>query len=170
MTGADRQRLFSEVVHAHQRSVRRICRSFLFDRNATDDLCQEVWLNVWRHLDRFEGRSSWVTYLYRITVNTVVSHNRRGRSTVPLDQAPEAIDEAADSQARESAEARRSADLHRAIHRLAPVDRIIIALVLEDLSYQQISDITGLVPGHVGVRISRAKEKLRSLLHHEQQS
>jgi RNA polymerase sigma factor (sigma-70 family) len=164
MEQTERHRLFNDVVAAHQASIRRICRAYLYDQAATDDLCQEVLLNVWRHLERFEGRATWGTYLYRITVNTVIDHNRRRRPTVPLEDAPEAIDGSEHALSQKSAEEQRLDALHQAIQQLPVADRVIVSLLLEDLSYQQISEITGISASHVGVRINRCKEKLRKLL------
>ncbi len=145
--------------------IRRVCLAYLYDRGAADDLCQEVLLNVWRNWDRFEGRATWSTYLYRITVNTVISHNRRERGGVlPLSGVETQIDESARALSEKDSEEQRLDALQQAISRLCPADRVLMSLVLEDLSYQHIGEILGLTPGHVGVRINRCKEKLRKSL------
>jgi RNA polymerase sigma factor (sigma-70 family) len=161
----NRDDLFREIVEEHLPTIRRVCRAYLYDRDAADDLCQEILLQLWKHCDRFEQRASLRTYLYRIAVNTAISYNRKGIPTVTLETVPELPAE--DAVPSSDGHEHKLSWMYRAIQQLEEMDRLIISLVLEDLSYQQIADVVGLSVSHVGVKINRIKGRLQKLMPHE---
>jgi RNA polymerase sigma-70 factor (ECF subfamily) len=160
MNRAERERLFHELFAANKERIRRLCYGYLGPAGEVDDLFQEIMVHVWNSLPSFRGESAPGTWLYRIAVNTALIHRRKRRPTEPL---PELSDRRLGAQ--QDLETReRLAALHRAIALLADQDRLIITLLLEGLSYKEISEITGLTVNHVGVKISRIKQTLEELL------
>lgn len=83
-----------ELARQHMERIRSLVFSMVLDDAVADDLTQEVFLRAFRSLDRFDGRSQFSTWLYRIAVNTTYSHLDRGkRSPVAFsDTPPEAAD------------------------------------------------------------------------------
>jgi RNA polymerase sigma-70 factor, ECF subfamily len=160
MNGAERERLFHELLAANKERIRRLCSGYLGPGGEVDDLFQEIMIHVWNSLPSFRGESSPGTWLYRVAINTALIYRRKRRETEPL---PELEDSRSATQQNLEAEERLAA-LHRAIATLADQDRLIITLLLEDLSYKEIAEITGLTVNHVGVKISRIKQTLEELL------
>ena len=80
------RRAFDELLAAHQERVFAICLRTLRDREAALDATQDTFVTVFRKLDRFDGRSAFSTWLYRVAVNTCYDRIRaeRRRATVPL--------------------------------------------------------------------------------------
>jgi RNA polymerase sigma-70 factor (ECF subfamily) len=76
---------FRELVTRHHAAVVRVAGYFVADRAAAEDAAQDTWLAVLRGLDRFEGRSSFTTWLFRITANRARSLGTRDRRVVPVD-------------------------------------------------------------------------------------
>ena len=153
---------FEELYRTYQPMVVQVCLGFMQgDRELAHDLSQEVFINAWNALDRFRGASSPKTWIYRITVNTCLQHiRRRVRSQrVPLPEvaAPP-----------ENPEAGTYPALYRAIGRLGELDRLVIMMVLDELTYEEITDVTGLAAGTLRVRIHRIKKSLKKYLTHEQ--
>jgi RNA polymerase sigma-70 factor (ECF subfamily) len=160
MNRAERERLFHELFAANKERIRRLCYGYLGPGGDVDDLFQEIMVHVWNSLPGFRGESSLGTWLYRIAINTALVWRRKRRPTEPL---PDIIDTRSGThQTLETEE--RLADLHRAIAGLPAQDRLIVSLLLEDLSYKEIAEITGLTVNHVGVKISRIKHALEELL------
>ncbi|MEM9408443.1 MAG: sigma-70 family RNA polymerase sigma factor [Acidobacteriota bacterium] len=154
---------YVDLIDRNGPRIRRLCRSWA-RRGNEGDLEAEVFLQLWRALPSFEGRSNIDTWAYRVTLNVVLSQTRKER----LRQGTESDTEvellpgrpAADSL---EASERRSA-LHAALAELEDADRTLLSLWLEELPYAQIAEITGLTTTHVGVRIHRLKKRLTDRL------
>ena len=160
MNRAERDRLFHELFAANKERIRRLCYGYLGPGGEVDDLFQEIMVHVWNSLPLFRGESAPGTWLYRIAINTALMYRRKRRATEPL---PELVDDSRGAQQDLESRERLSA-LHRAIAILPDQDRLIVTLLLEDLSYKEIAEITGLTVNHVGVKISRIKHVLEDLM------
>ncbi len=163
MRSNDRETAFAELYRTYRDLVFHLCLGFVKgDTEAARDLSQEVFINCWQAMDKFRNQASYKTWVYRITVNTCLQHLRRHRKQlrVPLsDQLPVA--------APPPALANPYQPLYQAIGQLGEVDRLVIMLVLDELSYEEIARITGLAAGTLRVRIHRIKKSLKKLLDDE---
>jgi RNA polymerase sigma-70 factor (ECF subfamily) len=84
---------FRELVGCHDRAMRRIALSYVRTPSVADEVVQETWLAVIQGLDRFEGRSSLKTWMYRILVNRAQSRGVREQRTTPFSSLPGVEDE-----------------------------------------------------------------------------
>jgi RNA polymerase sigma-70 factor (ECF subfamily) len=75
---------FRALVTRHDRAMRRMALSFVPSPSVADEVVQETWLAVIRGLDRFEGRSSLKTWIFRILVNRAQSRGAREQRTTPF--------------------------------------------------------------------------------------
>ncbi|MGB3780634.1 MAG: sigma-70 family RNA polymerase sigma factor [Tunicatimonas sp.] len=163
MRSNDREKAFGELYQTYHDMVFHLCLGFMKgDTDAAHDVSQEVFINCWRAIDQFRGQASHKTWVYRITVNTCLQHLRgqRKHQRAPLSDHEQLA-------APPPASANPYQDLYQAIGQLGEVDRLVIMLVLDELSYQEIAQITGLAAGTLRVRIHRIKKSLRKLLDHE---
>lgn len=153
------QQSFLDLVNAHPGVLRRLCRVYAADADDRQDLWQQILLQLWKSYPSYDGRAAFSTWMFRVALNTALMH-RRGRTrrppTITLDDAafhePAAPDRSPPD------------DLHHlyaALNDLAPLDRAIAVLKLEDRTLQEIADVTGLGAGAVSVRLVRITEKLR---------
>ncbi len=134
------------------------------DLELTNDLVQETFLNLWNALPKFESRSSPKTWVYRICVNTCLLHIRRNKN-----KKTELLEINHSSIAEESQQDKNYKELYQAIGQLKELDRIIIMLLLENLPYAEIAEITGITEGNLRVKISRVKRQLNKILSHGRQ-
>lgn len=149
--------IFVRMIDEHQGIIHKICRIYADNDADRQDLFQEILLNAWKSFPSYEYRAKFSTWLYRVALNTALMGLRRRR--------PETIDvQSVADRLPAPAEPERDdvRTLYRVIESLAPGDKAVILLYLDDLSYQEISDITGLSENHVGVKINRIKKKLAS--------
>lgn len=158
---ANKEELFNKIVQQCKGSVYRLCKAYLYDKEAVDDLYQEVLIRLWANMEKFKGESEWSTYVYRIAVNTAISFNRKYKPSQPLNENFDAISESSDEK-KENED--RLNHLHYCISLLEAQDRLIITLMLEELSYKEIADITGSTVTNVGVKINRIKQRLLKLM------
>lgn len=163
---ADQETQFREWVETYQAILVRIVRSFAPGQADRDDLLQEILLRLWMSVPKFDGRSEESTWIYRVAFNTALTWKRDGRRknrNLTL-LGPEEMQDTArpenDPADRESV----VEQLYGAIHSLPVVDAALVMLALDDLSYKQIARILGITESSVGVRLSRAKEKLARLM------
>ena len=106
----------------------------------------------------FEGRSSVKTWIWRISLNTCVSIDRkkRRRQKLPLELDIDLYNDA-------DRDTKQIKLLHERINRLGPFDRAIILLWLENISYEEIGAIVGISEKSVSVRLYRIKEQLKTM-------
>lgn len=76
---------FRRLVERHARPLHRVCQRLLGDAAAAEDALQEAFLNAWRGLERFDGRSAFGSWLHRIAVNAALGQLRQRRPELSLD-------------------------------------------------------------------------------------
>lgn len=158
---AGRQARFVELVRVHQGAIQKIAALYARDRADRDDLFQEIALQLWRSFGGFRGESSFSTFLYRVALNTALMRIRGAQRRPKFDDSEVVRNAESPASPRDDEEVER---LYAAIRELAPIDRAIVLLVLEERSHEEIAAVTGLTTGNVGVRLSRSKARLRRLL------
>ena len=132
---------------------------FSKDEDEVADLFQDILMNLWKGFERFRGESNIRTWLYRVSLNTCISADRKKRrngESVPLDMNIDLFDDSAE-------EMKQIRMLQDRISRLRPFDRAIVLLWLENLSYDEIGAIVGISSKNVSVRLFRIKEQLRKM-------
>ena len=163
MNAAEKEKLFAELASNYKASIWRVCYAYLPDRSFAEDVYQDILIELWKNLERFRGESGWHTWIYRIAVNTAISHGRKETKLV-VDFREHPADMADDTSAQTQEVETRHQRLHACIAKLSEQDRLVVSLLLEDLNYAQIADITGLSSSNVGVRINRIKPKLHACI------
>ena len=149
---------FTTAVSQHKDTIYMVCYMFSKDNAEVEELYQEILINLWRSFPSFEHRSSLRTWIWRISLNTCISIDRkkRRRSKLPLEMD---IDLYTDS----DRDTKPIKMLHERINRLGPFDRAIILLWLENMSYEEIGAIVGISEKNVSVRLYRIKEQLKTM-------
>ena len=134
-----------------------------------EDVVQEAFVQAFVKLATFKGNSAFYTWLYRIAFNTAISRGRRKRPEVSVEATRDAMgDEPMDST--EGATERvlreeRAVQIHNALGELSEEHRAILVLrEMEDLSYDEISDVLDLPVGTVRSRLHRARSQMREQL------
>lgn len=154
---------FANIVREHKSTIYTVCYMFSKNQDEVDDLFQEVLLNLWRGIEHFKGESKLATWIYRISLNTCISADRKKKK-----HATETLSQQADIYAAtDEAETRQIQMLHKRVHRLRPFDRAIVLLWLEGLPYDEIGAITGISAKNVSVRLVRIREELKKMTDEE---
>jgi RNA polymerase sigma-70 factor, ECF subfamily len=143
-------------------ALERLARAYEADAEKRRDLSQDVHLQLWRSFQKYDGRCSLRTWVYRIAHHVAASHVIRERrmlsSLVTLEELESLPDQA---EGTDAAHQRLNLDrLSALIRRLKPLDRQVIVCYLEEMDAASIGEITGLSPGNVAIRIHRIKNLL----------
>ena len=149
---------FAQIIKEHKGTIYTVCYMFSKDADEVNDLFQEVMVNLWRGLESFAHRSDIKTWIYRVSLNTCISIDRKRRRTpsVPLTMDINLFED-------RDEDTRQVNLLHRRISKLKPFDRAIVLLWLEELSYEEIGQIVGITAKNVSVRLFRIKEQLKQM-------
>lgn len=146
---------FRQLIARNQSTISRICFSYADSVVDYDDLRQDALINIWRGMRKFRHESSCLTWVYRVTVNSCLSTIRKQsrHRHESLEQLYGLIAE--DDDGKESIET-----LHRIISQLGLQERAIIMMWLDEMSYDEISDVMGLNRNTIATKIRRVKEKI----------
>ncbi len=159
---------FGELVRRLQEQVFRILHRHAMDPAAAEDLAQETFLRMWRHLGRFDGRVPLEHWVSRIAVRVALDHGRvrRRRNEVGLVELGESALEWLQSEDGEEPGAADAKEiLTMAFALLGVEDRMVLTLLeLEGRAAREVSDLTGWSVVGVRVRAFRARRRLRRVL------
>lgn len=157
----DYDRLFTALVRRHEKIIFSVCYFYATEDVSLDDLRQEALISIFKGYKDFKGFSSESTWIYKVCINTCLFALRKFRKnavTVPLSNFPE-LDFADDD---DDAWKQKLEWLHSAISRLNPMDKALMLMWLDDLSYEDIATNMGIPRNTVASRLHRIKEKLSS--------
>ena len=150
---------FARLVREHKNTIYTVCYMFSQDEDEVNDLFQETLINMWKGIDGFREESKISTWIYRVALNTCLLQERKKKKevqTVPLSMDINFFEDndANSSQVRQ---------LHERIGKLGLVDRAIVMMWLEDMSYDEIGAVMGISAQNVGVKLFRIKEQLKKI-------
>jgi RNA polymerase sigma-70 factor (ECF subfamily) len=143
------------------RIVHRVCHTYFpGDAMERDDVFQDIMYQLWKSYPQFKGESKFSTWMYKVALNTAITHIRRSARMPQKAELIEPIDHAPDMSERLHREEKLHL-LYEGINKLTDIDKAIILLHLEDQDYDEIASITGLSKTNVSVRLVRIKRALK---------
>jgi RNA polymerase sigma-70 factor (ECF subfamily) len=164
----DKEESFDQIYNNLKDKIYRLCLGYTGNPDDAKDLFQEIMILVWNNLQNFRSESNINTWVYRIASNRALLYlNKKNRQEM-LNQNIDAVSIKTSTETSEIEEKHETEvkikELYNAIATLKEIDRIVIGLLLEGCSYNEISDVTGLSTSNVGVRINRIKKTLTTKL------
>ena len=148
------EQLFSNLVREHKSTIYTVCYMFSKDNDEVADLFQEILIKLWKGFQSFEGRSDIKTWVYRVSLNTCISLDRKKKRRKKSDSLAMDINLYDDN----DSDTRQVKQLYERINRLGVFDRAIILLWLEGIPYDEIADIVGISTKNVSVKLYRIRE------------
>jgi RNA polymerase sigma-70 factor (ECF subfamily) len=163
LTPNEQETQFRQWLDEHAGLLFKVVRSFAAAPPDSDDLLQEILLQVWLSLPSFRRESKATTWLYRVALNTAMvwkrreSKHRDRRRALPIEI--EFVDHRpAPVEAHEERE--KLERLYEVVRALPPADRALVLLYLDGLSYSDMAEVIGISESNVGVRLNRIKKVL----------
>ncbi len=166
MDEKEQEARFQEWLAQYRGILVKVARSFVSAPEDFDDLFQEILLQVWKSIPSFGKRSSESTWIYRVALNRAIVWKRkeRRRSDVIHLLGSDVIE----ANRNENSSTERIDLLYEAIRKLEKVERAVVLLALDGLSYREIAEIVEISESNVGVRLNRIKRKLLKFMKGEQ--
>ena len=156
----NREEAFRKIYEANSKKIYHLCYGYTGDDDAANDLLQETFLKVWQNLHKFRNQALISTWIYRIAVNTCLTYLRSEKRQAKDELTP-LIAESKPEVFSEKNE--QVALLYKCISKLEESERIIITLVLDEVPYPEIAEVSGISEGNLRVKIYRIKQKLTEL-------
>jgi RNA polymerase sigma-70 factor (ECF subfamily) len=151
-----REELFNRIIEENEKRLAAIAR-FYADRLSQDDLYQEILLQIWLSLDGFGERCKLNTWVYRVAINTALYFSREAAARRERSENdPDATEE---SQAVKLGPLSEVQILEDFIDSLGDADRGLFLLYLENVSYEEISDVLDMDEAVIRAKISRIRKK-----------
>lgn len=154
---------FVSLLEENQNIVHKICRLYTQSEAEHKDLFQEISIQLWRSFDRFEGKSKFTTWMYRVGLNTAITLYRKNKkrldtnplndeiSRIELDQYDPVVDEQLNW-------------LYQAIEEFSEIDKALVLLFLEDKRYDEIAQTLGISAVNARVKMNRIKQRLKKMI------
>ena len=155
----EKENEFNRIVKANKATIFTVCYLFSKEQDEVNDLFQETLINLWRGFDGFQGKCDVKTWIWRVSLNTCLTYERKKKrrvDTVPLTMDINLFTDTDD-------DTRQVQMLYRRINKLGPLDKAIVLLWIENLSYDEIGQIIGISTKNVSVKLVRIKEQLKKM-------
>ncbi len=158
---------FRSLVEAYQSRIFTLVFHMCHDHQEAEDLTQETFLRAYRGLKRFQFKSEFYTWIYRIAVNVSLNHIRQAkkRKAIPQEALPKKVLEDHKS----SADPAKQAEAHElykhlleGMEQLSPdLKSTLVLFVFQGLTHKQAAEVLGVAEGTVAWRINEARQQLR---------
>ena len=154
----------------HQSIIDRIAKFYTDEADDPQDLSQEIWLQLWIAYPSFRHQSSVTTWMYRVALNTALTYRkkyiREKHNLIKVNGILTNVDEYSIQEILNEQEQL----LWKGILQLNKLDKALIILYIDGLSYKEMSDITGYTESNTGVRLSRIKQKLKQSINETEEN
>lgn len=157
------QHQFVTELENNQNIVHKVCTLYTHDRDAHNDLFQEITIQLWKAYPKFRGESKFSTWMYRVALNTAITLYRKSKRQVVTQDYESVIfkikaDEYDDTQEKQLAL------MYKAVKQLGDIEKALVFLYLEDKDYREIAETLGISEVNARVKMNRIKKKLRTIL------
>jgi len=163
-----KEKFFKSIIADYKEKIYRLSWTFVKDQTDREDLFQNILIKIWQNLDSFKNQSSFGTWLYRISLNTILDYTRKNNRKRQISnhnkiEDLQIKDESVDIEGN-MIQLERLSILNKCIQELSMIEKSLITLYLEELKYSEIADIMGISEKSVGVKLTRIKQKMNKML------
>lgn len=155
-----KEQQFTNIIKEHERTIYTVCYMFSEDADEVNDLYQDILVRLWQGFDSFEGKSNIRTWIYRVSLNYCINFsNRKKKQRERLN-----LGKGLHTDGNSLEKNLQIKQLYKRINALGLVDRSVVLLWLEGLSYDEIGAILGISVKNVSFKLVRIKEQLKKCL------
>lgn len=154
---------FVTELENNQNIVHKVCTLYTNDRDSHNDLFQEITIQLWKAYPKFRGDSKFSTWMYRVALNTAITLYRKSKRRIKT-QDYESVIFKIKAEEYDETEEQQLKLMYKAVKQLGDIDKALVFLYLEDKDYSEISETLGISEVNARVKMSRIKNKLRTIL------
>ncbi len=154
---------FVTELESNQNIVHKVCSLYTNNRDAHNDLFQEITIQLWKAYPKFRGESKFSTWMYRVALNTAITVYRKAKKSIPTQDYESVIFKIKADEYDETEEQQLKL-MYKAVKQLGDIEKALVFLYLEDKDYAEISETLGITEVNARVKMNRIKNKLRTIL------
>nr|WP_277612711.1 sigma-70 family RNA polymerase sigma factor [Eudoraea chungangensis] len=154
---------FVTELEDNQNIVHKVCSLYTSNRDAHNDLFQEITIQLWRAYPKFRGESKFSTWMYRVALNTAITLYRKSKRRIKTQDYDSVIFKIK-SDDYDPTQEQQLQLMYKAVRQLGDIDKALVFLYLEDKDYKEISETLGISEVNARVKMNRIKTKLRTIL------
>ena len=160
MNEKERNQLFQQLMEQHKGILFKIARTYCQDEEDRQDIIQEMMIQIWQSLHKYNDKFKISTWLYRISLNVAISFYRK--DAVRIGNRTALNEHFSQIQESETTEKEQQMKLlEQFINKLNDLDKALILLYLEDKSHAEIAEILGISASNASTKVGRIKDKLK---------
>lgn len=154
---------FVTELENNQNIVHKVCSLYTNDRDAHNDLFQEITIQLWKAYPKFRGDSKFSTWMYRVSLNTAITLYRKSKRSIKT-QDFESVIFKIKADEYDNTQEEQLKLMYKAVKQLGDIDKALIFLYLEDKNYKEIAETLGISEVNTRVKMNRIKKKLKTIL------
>lgn len=155
------QQEFLEKIESHKGMIFKVSKMYVDHQEDREDLYQEIVFQLWKSYQKFEGKSQFSTWLYRVSLNTALTFLKSEKRKPDNAFLHENLDVAEELQDDKEVQLQL---FYKAVHELNPIEKALIFLFLEGQNHKEISENLGISEVNARVKLNRTKEKLQQII------
>ncbi|MCL5247437.1 MULTISPECIES: RNA polymerase sigma factor [Cellulophaga] len=159
----DLEHAFVTELENNQNIVHKVCTLYTNDRDAHNDLFQEITIQLWKAYPKFRGDAKFSTWMYRVALNTAITLYRKSKRRVNTQDYESVIFKIKADEYDETEELQLKL-MYKAVKQLGDIEKALVFLYLEDKNYTEISETLGISEVNARVKMNRIKKKLKTIL------
>ena len=161
MNEKEQKQHFQNIIEQHKGILHKVARAYCPNEDDRQDLIQEMMIQVWLSIHRYNNQFKISTWFYRISLNVAISFYRK--NTTRANKYTELTEQLIETPVEDKSENERQLYLlDQFISELKEIDKALMILYLEDKSHTEIAEILGISASNVGTKIGRIKDKLKT--------
>jgi RNA polymerase sigma-70 factor (ECF subfamily) len=155
------QQFFQEIIEQHKGILFKVARTYCKDEEERQDLIQEIMIQIWQSIHKYNDQYKISTWLYRISLNIAISFYRKNSTRTK--KFTDLNEQMMETPVEDKSENERQVNLlEQFISELKEIDKALMILYLEDKNHTEIAEILGISVSNVGTKIGRIKDKLKT--------
>jgi len=152
---------FLSLIEIHKRIIYKVANGYCKEVDEREDLIQEIIIQLWLSLDNYSDQYKLSTWVYRIALNTSISHYRKNKTRKARTTILSPVIELKNDDCQSRFESEDFQLLNKLIQELKEIDKGIFLLYLDGFKYKEIAEIMAISPSNVSSKISRIKKALK---------
>ena len=161
MDEKEQRQRFQDIIEQHKGILFKVARAYCPDKEDQQDLIQEMMIQIWQSIHKYNDQYKISTWLYRISLNVAISFYRK--SSTRAKKYTALTVQLVEITVEDKSENERQLNLlEQFICELKEIDKALMILYLEDRSHTEIAEILGMSVSNVGTKIGRIKDKLEA--------
>lgn len=161
MNEKEQRQHFLNIIEQHKGILYTVARAYCPNADDRQDLIQEMMIQIWQSIHKYNDQLKISTWLYRISLNVAISFYRK--SSTRSKKYTELTEQLIETPVEDKSENERQLYLlEQFISELKEIDKALMILYLEDKSHTEIAEILGMSVSNVGTKIGRIKDKLKT--------